>query len=183
MVEEEEKDKNKKKTRKHKPKKEKKATEKIQEEEEKKEKELEIIEAEKAYIPSQKSALPAALKNMLKIRSQINRRRPLFRRQEGFRYKRLETSWRKPRGIQSKMRRHFGYRPNVVSIGYRSPKIVRGLHPSGFKEISVYNVKELEALNPKLEAARIAGCVGTKKRMEIQKKAEELGIRVLNKVA
>jgi large subunit ribosomal protein L32e len=54
------------------------------------------------------------------------------------------------------------------------------LHPSGFEEIIVHNVKDLEQLNPKTQAARIGGSVGTKKRIEIGKKAEELDLRILN---
>ncbi len=80
------------------------------------------------------------------------------------------------------MREHKGYRPPVVDSGYRGPKKVRGLHPSGFREVLVHNVKELEKLNPEKEAARIARTVGVRKRMAIEKRAEELGIRVLNPI-
>ncbi|HEC32380.1 MAG TPA: 50S ribosomal protein L32e, partial [Deltaproteobacteria bacterium] len=62
----------------------------------------------------------------------------------------------------------------------RGPKEARGLHPSGFEEIMVYNVKDLEAIDPATQAARIGGTVGTKKRMEIEKKAKELDVRLLN---
>ncbi len=119
-------------------------------------------------------------KRLLRIRNKMNQKRPKFRRQEWFRYKRLGTAWRKPRGKHSKMREHKGYRPPVVDSGYRGPKKVRGLHPSGFKEVLVYNVKDLEKVDPEREAIRIASRVGVKKRTVIEKKAEELKIRVLN---
>ena len=89
-------------------------------------------------------------------------------------------NWRKPDGITSKMRRNFKYRPKRVKVGFRGPRKTRGLHPSGFEEVLVYNVKDLEGLDPKTQAARIGGTVGTRKRMEIQKRAEELDIRILN---
>jgi len=79
------------------------------------------------------------------------------------------------------MRQHYAYRPNVVSIGYGSPKGARFLHPSGFKEILVWNVRDLEKIRPELEAARVAHSVGMRKRQEIEVKADELGIRVLNR--
>ena len=41
-------------------------------------------------------------------------------------------------------------------------------------------VKELEALDPLRQAARIASSVGAKKREMIEKRASELTIRVLN---
>jgi large subunit ribosomal protein L32e len=114
------------------------------------------------------------------MRKGIKKKTPEFRRQEWFRYKKLGTAWRKPRGLQSKARRHKGYRVNVVSIGYGAPAEARSLHPSGFKEIMVYNPTDLEKIDPKVQAARIGHSVGTRKRVAIEAKAEELGIRVLN---
>ncbi|MCX8174219.1 MAG: 50S ribosomal protein L32e [Thermoplasmata archaeon] len=123
------------------------------------------------------------MKKMLMLRNQMNHRRPAFLRQEWHRYRRLQkVKWRVPRGTHSKMRRHYGYRPNVVSVGYRGPKAARNLHPSGFKEVLVHNLNELKMIDPKLEACRIARTVGMKKRMEIMKEAEKMGIRVLNPV-
>ncbi|MEM2597607.1 MAG: eL32 family ribosomal protein, partial [Thermofilum sp.] len=55
-----------------------------------------------------------------------------------------------------------------------------GLHPSGFEEVLVHNVKDLERIDPKRQAVRIAATVGRRKRAEILKRAEELGITVLN---
>ena len=78
------------------------------------------------------------------------------------------------------MRRNYKYRPSKVRVGFRGPKKARGLHSSGFEEIIVHNVVELENVNPKTQAARIGGTVGTKKRIEIEKKAEELDVRILN---
>lgn len=120
-------------------------------------------------------------KRLLKLRNEMNRRRPDFIRQESWRYVRVKENWRRPRGIDSKMRLKKKGKPPLVSIGYRGPRAVRGLHPTGFKEILVYNVKDLEKIDPKREAARIAGSVGRKKRMEIIEKADELGIVVLNR--
>jgi large subunit ribosomal protein L32e len=166
-----------------KPKKEK-TTKKESETEEKTkaEKEVEIVEEEKEkeYTAKKKPELNKEQKENLLLRRNINNRRPAFLRQEWFRYKRIPKNWHKPDGVQSKMRRNFNKRPTVVSIGFRGPKAVRGLHPSGFEEIIVHNVKDLEQLNPKTQAARIGGSVGTKKRIEIGKKAEELDLRILN---
>ncbi|MBR7123684.1 MAG: 50S ribosomal protein L32e, partial [Candidatus Methanomethylophilaceae archaeon] len=40
----------------------------------------------------------------------------------------------------------------------------------------------LEGVNPKVQAVRIGGTVGVKKRLAIQARADELGIRVLNRM-
>ena len=78
------------------------------------------------------------------------------------------------------MRINLKYRPSKVRVGFRGPKDVRGLHSSGFEEVMVYNTKDLELINKDTQAARIGSSVGTKKRIEIEKKAEELKVRVLN---
>jgi len=122
----------------------------------------------------------ADIKELLKLREEIASRRPEFVRQESWRYKRIKPSWRKPKGIDSKMRLRAKGWPKIVKVGYRGPTAVRGLHPSGFRDVLVYNVSDLERLNPETDAARIAHTVGARKRMEILAKAKELGIKVLN---
>jgi large subunit ribosomal protein L32e len=144
------------------------------------EEEEEEVEAE-IHLAKLKPKLDKGVK--AKLRQKHRRKKPKFRRQEWFRYKRLGKSWRRPKGLHSKMRTNKKYRPNVVRIGYGSPKLVRGLHPSGFKEVMVYNVNDLEGVDPKTEAVRIGHSVGTKKRIELEKKADKLGIRVLNRGA
>jgi len=140
------------------------------------------IEEDEGYEVKLKPKLSKETLYALRKRAEIHARRPTFLRQEWHRRKRLQNvKWRKPQGDHSKMRQHYGYRPNVVSIGYGSPKGARFLHPSGFKEVLVWNVKDLEKIRPELEAARVAHPVGMRKRQEIEVKADELGIRVLNR--
>ncbi|MDI6708050.1 MAG: 50S ribosomal protein L32e [Candidatus Thermoplasmatota archaeon] len=141
-------------------------------------KEVKIVEKE---LPKITPKLTKELKQKLELRKIIKSKKPNFKRQEWFRYKRLGEKWRSPKGIHSKLKRHFKYRIDVPSIGYGSPKLVRGLHNLGFKEVVVHNIKELESINPKLEAARIAHNVGTRKRLALEKRADELAIRVLNR--
>ena len=108
------------------------------------------------------------------------RKLPKFARQEAWRLKRLGEAWRRPKGLDNKMRRRIKGYPPMVDVGYRTPKEARGLHPSGFEEVLVHNVKELEKIDPAKQAARIAHTVGARKKSEIMKKAEELKITVLN---
>ncbi|MBQ2485891.1 MAG: 50S ribosomal protein L32e [Candidatus Methanomethylophilus sp.] len=141
----------------------------------------EVVE-EKKYVPSIKPELDKDTTEALAKRAVISGRRPAFKRQEWFRYSKLGESWRRPKGIHSKMKRNLKRRPPVVDIGFRGPAEVRGLHPSGFEEVMVYNVEGLEGIDPKSQAVRIGGTVGTKKRIVIQERADELGIRVLNRM-
>ena len=138
--------------------------------------------AERPYVVKAKPELSDEDVENLAKRATISGRRPAFKRQEWFRYSKLGEKWRKPKGIHSKMKRCLKRRPPMVDIGYRGPKAVRNLHPSGFEEVLVYNVDGLEGIDPKKQAVRIGGTVGTKKRIAIEDRADELGIRVLNRM-
>ena len=109
-----------------------------------------------------------------------NAQRGSFKRQGLSRKKKLEDTWRRPRGLQSKQRKGYRAKGAHPQPGYGSPKAVRGMHPSGFEDVLVFNLADLENLNPEIQAVRIASTVGNRKRDEIQKKAEELGFRILN---
>jgi large subunit ribosomal protein L32e len=129
-----------------------------------------------------KAELGQEEKRLLTIRNRMNRRRPEFHRQEWFRYVRLGNAWRKPRGKHSKLREKKGYRHAWVESGYRGPSRVRNLHPSGFQEVYVSSLADLERIDSKTQAARISSNVGMRKRKIIQEKARSAGIRVLNEV-
>ena len=135
---------------------------------------------EEGYKVKKKPKISKEKKERIRIRKQIKSRTPEFLREEWFGYKRIRRNWRRPDGISSKMRINLKYRPSKVRVGFRGPKETRGLHPSGFEEVVVNNLNDLEGINPKTQAARIGGSVGTKKRIDIEKKAEELDVRILN---
>jgi len=169
------------------PKEQKKEAEKEEEEETEEEApeeegdEVEIVE-EGGYVPKKKPKLSAEIKDALRKRKVINDNRPEFYRQEYGRFKRLNTGWRKPQGMHSKMRTHMRYRRPMVSVGYRGPRASRGLHSSGFEEVRVCNINDLNNVtNADRQAVRIAHSVGQRKRNLIIEKADERGIRVLNR--
>ncbi len=111
---------------------------------------------------------------------EARRKRPKFVRQESWRYIRLKEVWRRPKGIDSRMRLQKSGAPPLVKIGYRSPKIFRNILPTGYREVIVHNPNDLKKIKPETEAARIASGVGLKKRIAIYEAAKEAGIRVLN---
>jgi large subunit ribosomal protein L32e len=116
-------------------------------------------------------------------RALVQKRRegkPQFNRQDYHKKKRVDPSWRKPRGNLSKQRRGIKGKGDVVEAGYRSPTAARGLHPSGFEEVRVHNTDDLESVDPDTEAVRIASGVGARKRESIEDVCEDREIRVLN---
>lgn len=118
---------------------------------------------------------------LLRLRAKLKKVRPKFIRQESWRYKRVKLSWRRPKGIDNRARKKK--KGNIASpnIGYRTPRKVRHLHSSGFKEVVVHNIKELEQVVARKEVVKIAHAVGRQKRVLLQDKADELNVLVLNR--
>jgi large subunit ribosomal protein L32e len=106
--------------------------------------------------------------------------KPKFNRQDHHKKKRTPKSWRRPRGTLSKQRRGIKGKGDTVQAGFRTPTAVRGKHPSGFEEVYVHNVDDLEGVDGDTEAVRIASKVGARKRERIETEAEDADIRVLN---
>ena len=120
-------------------------------------------------------------KEKLALRAEVAQSRPKAKRYESWRYKRLETTWRKPKGVDNHQRKQKSRgRPGIVKVGYGGPKISLGLHPSGYTDNLVHNVNDLEKLNPKTDGVRLGHSVGTKKRKEIVTKAIEKKFKVFN---
>jgi large subunit ribosomal protein L6 len=131
-------------------------------------------------MPKAKVSEENKLKALVAKRKEIAEGRPKFIRQESWRYVRLHPEWRKPKGVDNKVRRQDKGWPALVRVGYRGPVESRGLHPSGHFEVLVHRVGDLEGLVPGRDVARIGGTVGARKRQAILERATELGIRVVN---
>lgn len=123
---------------------------------------------------------PSDLQIALSLRNAVRRSRPEFLRQESWRYKRVGKAWRKPRGIDSKMRHERQGWPSLVKVGYRGPRRVRGLHPTGFRDILIHDARELSELDPKKDAVRLSSSLGRRKRGELVTRAREIGLKILN---
>jgi len=116
----------------------------------------------------------------LRLRDRVKNKKPSFARSESWRYVRLKESWRRPRGLDNKMRRKIKGWPQTVNAGYRGPKATRGLHPSGYREVLVYNAEDLGRIDSETQAARIAHTVGKRKRAKILIEARKKEIKILN---
>ncbi|MDD2438961.1 MAG: 50S ribosomal protein L32e [Methanosarcinaceae archaeon] len=119
-------------------------------------------------------------RRLFKVRKVLKGKKPQFKRACSHKFKRLDSNWRRPRGLQGKQRRKYKGKGAVAQVGYGSPAAVKGLHPSGYADVLVANLAELELVDPSFEAVRISATVGAKKKVLIKEKAEELGIKVLN---
>ena len=113
---------------------------------------------------------------MFKVKKRIKK----FKRHHRDRYKRLKTAWRKPKGIDSCVRRRFKGKTIMPNIGFGSNSKTRNRNLNGLFKIQIFNVRDLNMLvvsNRKFEA-EIGKGVGIKKKGLILKKALNLDIKI-----
>ncbi len=141
--------------------------------------------------PSLEEALEARRRVLEKLRelrrlqkrlAEKKRGKPEFLRYLSWKFWKFERReyWRKPKGIDNKMRLQLKGYPPIVKSGYGSDSSLRGLHPSGLEPVVVSSVKDLEGLDPERHIVYIASTVSIRKAMEIRRVAEERGFRVAN---
>ena len=116
-------------------------------------------------------------------RKQIKSKKPDFLAQDTHKKKRIRQRWKRPRGLQSKVRLNKrGYRRGV-STGWRSPKSVRGLSPEGLIQVRVETLAQLEALDPKTQGAIVSGRVSIRTKKALYDAATAKKITILNRDA
>ncbi|KAF3334345.1 putative ubiquitin-like-specific protease 2B isoform X4 [Carex littledalei] len=130
-------------------------------------------------VEREKMAVPLLTKKIVKKRVKH------FKRPQSDRKICVKPSWRRPKGIDSRVRRKFKGVTLMPNIGYGSDKKTRHYLPNGFKKFVVHNASELELLmmHNRTYCAEIAHDVSTRKRKEIVERAGQLDIVVTNKLA
>merc|ERR1712138_201231 len=105
-------------------------------------------------------------------------------RHQSDRYNKLKPNWRKPKGIDNRVRRRFKGQYLMPSIGYGSNKKTKHClrDHRGFRKLLVNNIRELEVLmmSNRTFAAEIARGVSSKNRKSIVERANQLDIYVTN---
>ena len=112
----------------------------------------------------------------------VKKKKTTFDRFESDRYHRLSRCWRRPRGIDCRVRRKYRGVLRTPKIGYGSNKKTRNLLPNYKLKFVVNNMKELECLlmNKEKYCAEIGKSVGAVLRIQILKRAKELGVDITN---
>ncbi len=131
-------------------------------------------------VPTAELELDPESKRLMKVRKKQKAKKPNFVQTDLHKKKRLKNTWRRPKGLHNKKRRYILGKNGMARVGYGSPVAVKGLHPSGFQDVLMARVQDLDELDPSTQAVRIARTVGQRKRMEIVNKARSLGLKILN---
>lgn len=114
-------------------------------------------------------------------RRKLKKRKPEFKRHETCKRKMLSDSWRRPKGDKNSRRVRARGRGKRVSIGFGTPKEVRGLNFMGLRETRACSPAGVKRLDPKTDMLIIAHGVGRKKKLDMLKAAEEMGLKVGNR--
>ncbi|XP_006819595.1 large ribosomal subunit protein eL32-like [Saccoglossus kowalevskii] len=122
-----------------------------------------------------------AVRPLIKYKN-VKKRTKKFIRHQSDRYHKIKTSWRKPKGIDNRVRRRFKGQYKMPNVGYGTNKKTKHLMPDGFHKFLVHNVRELEVLmmSNRKYAAEIAHNVSSRKRKTIVERAQQLAIKVTN---
>ncbi|XP_045146684.1 60S ribosomal protein L32-like [Echinops telfairi] len=123
----------------------------------------------------------AALRPLVKPKI-VKQRTKKFIWHQSDHYVKIKRYWRKPRGINNRVRGRFKGQILMPNIGYGSNKKTKHMLPSGFRKFLVHNIKEMEVLLMcnKSSCAEIAHKVSSKNRKAIIERAAQLSIRVTN---
>merc|ERR1712198_95808 len=116
------------------------------------------------------------------VKKLVKKRVKKFIRHQSDRYVKVKQNWRKPKGIDNRVRRRFKGQFLMPSIGYGSCHKTKFVGPDGFKRFLVNNVRDLEVLmmQNRTYSAEIAHTVSSRKRKEIVERAQQLAIEVTN---
>jgi len=105
-------------------------------------------------------------------------KKPKFKRTDSNKYN-FKNKWRKPRGLHNKLRLKKKGHQKVPAVGYGSPKDKRGLTKEGLRPKLIFTIKDLEKLSKK-DTGVISSSLGTKKKIELLEKANELNLNISN---
>ena len=126
------------------------------------------------------------LRRLSRIRALKKKQKPDFKTTNSWRYVRVAKKWRRPRGIDNKMRERIKGWPQVVKIGYKKPSKLRNKYFSPetgvLEEFIVSRLSELDLVLPNKHIVRIDGRLGARKKEQIYQEAVSWGLKVLNPI-
>jgi large subunit ribosomal protein L32e len=121
------------------------------------------------------------MKDILAIRKILKSKKPKFLRQDSNILKgKTKSKWRKPRGLHNKRRLHKKGHQKNPSVGFKSPKLVKNLLPSGKIIHYLTRIDDLKGFDSTKHEVLISSGVGLKNKIKILEKCLESNIPVSN---
>lgn len=107
------------------------------------------------------------MKEALEIRKKSKAKKPKFTRHDSHKKAGVKENWRRPKGLQNKVRLGFrGYRQKPET-GWRSPTEVRSRSQEGKEIVYVETFKQLEKVNAKEQTVILSSNLGLRKMLEM----------------
>ncbi|KAK5974257.1 Ribosomal Protein Large subunit [Trichostrongylus colubriformis] len=100
-----------------------------------------------------------------------------FKRHESERYHRLKPNWRKPKGIDNRVRRRFRGMRAMPTIGFGSDKRTRFVLPCGYKKVLDLDMLLMQSFR---YIGEVAHTVSAQSRKAIVERAAQLNIKLTN---
>ena len=119
------------------------------------------------------------MKDIVKLRNEIKRKQPVFRRQSSPKKVEVGTGWRKAKGCDSKVGSNRKGYLKKVKVGYKGPREARGLSRDGFNIILVNNIQELSNVDNKKDAVCI-GSIGKRKKLILIQECIKKNLKIIN---
>jgi len=102
------------------------------------------------------------MKALIEIKKKIQSKLPKFSRKDSHKKSRLGTKWRKPKGLQNKMRLQKRAHKPIVKSGYGTPASLRHTDDKGLRSITVSSMKMLKTIDAKIESVVVSKSVSKK---------------------
>lgn len=120
------------------------------------------------------------MQRLLKLRNVAKARKPNFKIQNSNDpKKRFAGRWKRPKGLQSKMRERRKGNPKYIEPGYGSPSAVKGATADGLFPVVVSSVADLSKVKEGFGAVVSAG-LGMRKKAMLVRAAVEKKLRLIN---
>lgn len=117
--------------------------------------------------------------DLVKQKQIMKKKKPVFISQNSHKIKSVPRKWRRPRGIHSKMRDKRKGHKKMVSPGYGTPKILRGMNTEGKKEHIIRSLDELKNTE-KNSLIVLSSTLGKRKALQIIEEAKNKELIIKN---
>ena len=120
------------------------------------------------------------MKSLMAKKRELNRKRPKFKRDGYGKRKRISSEWKRPTGRHNKMKDKKAGHRRMPMPGFRSNRLVRGLHYSGLMPILIKTLSDVARLDRKTQGAIVASSIGGRKKLLILDSLKKANVPVLN---